>query len=119
MKKDMRKFYLITLLCLLTATTLAAERVFDISIEKREVKSPGEVLRLVKGDTVTLRWHSDEAVELHMHGYDIQLKVEANRPAEMHFDADVSGRFPVTSHGFGGAHGHDHKALLYIEVYPE
>jgi len=119
MEKAMRKFCLIILLCLPISTTLAAERVFDIGIEQREVTSPGDVLRVVKGDTVILRWHSDEAVELHMHGYDIPLKVEANRLNEMRFNAEVSGRFPVTSHGFSGAHSDDHKALLYVEIYPE
>jgi hypothetical protein len=25
----------------------------------------------------------------------------------------------VTSHGFGGQHGHGHDTLVYIEVYPK
>jgi FtsP/CotA-like multicopper oxidase with cupredoxin domain len=126
---------LILMLALLAASfaVIAAEKTFDVRIEHRKVVQPGDVIRVVKGDTVTLHWRSDEAVKLHMHGYDVHMDVSANKPAEMHFNANVSGRFPVTSHGFGNDHGdqhgdgqshdtgtgHGHEALLYIEVYPE
>lgn len=94
-------------------------KVIDVRIEQRKVVQPQNAVRLVKGDAVTLRWQTDEKVTLHMHGYDLKLDVEPGRLAEMHFDAAVSGRFPVTSHGFGSGHGHGHAALLYVEVYPE
>jgi FtsP/CotA-like multicopper oxidase with cupredoxin domain len=116
---------LLVLLVLQPSAAMAAEKIFDLQIEQRKVVRPGASVRVVKGDAVTLRWHSDEAVQLHMHGYDIQLDVAAGTPAEMRFDAKVSGRYPVTSHGFGPKHGnehghsHGHEALLYVEVYPE
>ncbi len=97
---------------------LAAEREFDVSIAQRKVTEPGSSIRVVAGDTVTLHWHTDELAELHLHGYDIALEVKPGEPATMRFEATVAGRFPVTSHGFGGAGGHGHDALLYIEVYP-
>jgi hypothetical protein len=35
----------------------------------------------------------------------------------MVIEAYATGRFPITSHGWGeGGHGHD--ALTYLEVYP-
>ena len=101
------------------AAELPASKTFDVRIEQRKVVQPATAVRVVKGDTVTLRWHTDEQVSLHMHGYDLKLEVEPGEAAEMRFDANVSGRYPVTSHGFAGAHGHGHEALLYIEVYPE
>ena len=97
----------------------AAQKNIEVRIEQRKVIEPGDVVRAVKGDTVTLRWKTDEKVALHLHGYDIMLEVEPGRVEEMHFEANVSGRFPVTSHGFGGGHGHRHAALFYIEIYPE
>jgi len=113
---------LAALLILPFAIAQAGVKVIDVRIEHRRVTEPGEVVRVVKGDTVTLRWQTDEKVALHMHGYDLKLDVEPGAYAEMHFNAGVSGRFPVTSHGFGDTHGHDHhghEALLYIEIYPE
>jgi hypothetical protein len=107
------------------AMAQAGQKVFDMRIEQRKVSTPGGVVRVIKGDSVTLRWQTDEKVALHMHGYDILLDVEPGSVAEMNFEAKVSGRFPITSHGFGAvggkdhSHSHGHDALLYIEVYPE
>jgi len=115
-------------LLLLTAIGFCAAaagiRTIDVTIRNRTVTSPGQVIRVNEGEQIVLRWSSDEAVELHLHGYDIELDVEPGAPAEMHIDATASGRFPVTSHGFAGeldehGHGHGHQTLLYIEVYPE
>jgi hypothetical protein len=124
------RIFLIIALLLSPLAAVAEKKSFDVDIEHRKVVQPGEVIRVKKGDAVTLHWRSDEAVKLHMHGYDIHLDVTANKPVDMHFEASVSGRFPVTSHGFGPDHqddgqrhdsgkGHGHEALLYIEVYPE
>ena len=96
----------------------AAPRVIDVRIEKREVVAPQEAIRITQGDVVELRWTSDEAVELHLHGYDVELHVGPNETAIMAIEAFAAGRFPITSHGWGdGGHGHD--ALTYLEVYPD
>ena len=70
----------------------------------------------VKGDDVALRWTSDQAVTLHLHGYDIETKVPARGTAEMRFCARAAGRFPVERHE-PGADPHTPKALLYAEAY--
>jgi FtsP/CotA-like multicopper oxidase with cupredoxin domain len=77
------------------------------------------VIRVTMGDRVTLSWTSDEAGSLHLHGYDIEFEVGPGRTETMTFLASATGRFPITSHGFGGEEGHGHKALLYLEVYPD
>jgi hypothetical protein len=113
---------LLTALLVLPFTfTQATEQVFDVRIKQREVVQPDKLVRVVEGDTVTLHWQTDESVALHLHGYDISLNVEPDGPVTMRFEATVSGRFPVTSHGFGGGEGqrHGHDALLYIEIYPQ
>jgi FtsP/CotA-like multicopper oxidase with cupredoxin domain len=95
-----------------------ARRVLEVRIENRKVVAPGEVIRITEGDVIELRWTSDEAVELHLHGYDIELYLRADEPAAMVIEAGATGRFPFTSHGWGeGGHGHD--ALIYLEVYPK
>ena len=90
----------------------------ELVISERKVQREDKTIRLTQGDSVELVWQSDEAAELHLHGYDISFEVSPGTPAVVTFEAHATGRFPVTSHGFGGHKGHGHEALLYIEVYP-
>jgi len=101
------------------AVAQAAEKVIDLRIEQRKIVQPQQTVRVVKGDAVTLRWQTDQKVALHLHGYDLKLDIEPGSLVEMRFDAAVTGRFPITSHGFGGEYGPGHETLLYVEVYPE
>lgn len=95
----------------------AAHRVIRVKIEHRKVVVPKGPIRISENDTVELRWSSDEEVEVHLHGYNKELRVHPGKPASMTIQAYATGRFPVTSHGWGHA-GHGHQALTYIEVYP-
>ena len=92
--------------------------VIDVIIKERKVLGDN-VARVTQGDAVTLRWSTDEAVSVHLHGYDLKLSIAPGTPAEMNLEAFAAGRFPVTSHGFGD-HGHDDEevVLLYLEVHP-
>jgi len=102
-------------------------RVIEVRIENRKVVAPEEAIRITQGDVVELRWSSDEAVELHLHGYDVELRVGPDAPATMAIEAFAAGRFPITSHGWGGGgdsggdgdSGGGHDALTYLEVYPD
>lgn len=97
-------------------------RQFDIVIENRHIKGGLTKITVYQGQWLRLVWLSDEPVDIHLHGYDIQLRIEANIPADMTLKAHATGRFPITSHGFGPQKGkgekHQHGALLYLEVYP-
>ena len=106
----------------LAATLPAAARdgprkVIEVRIENRKVVAPTPAIRVFERDEIELRWISDEAVEIHLHGYDKLLRVRPGEPATMRLSARATGRFPLTSHGWG-AHGHGHDALTYLEVYP-
>jgi hypothetical protein len=96
-----------------------ATRRFELVIHDRELTGDQRTLRVDQGDFVELTWVSDEAGELHLHGYDIAFEVSPAKPTVVAFEAHATGRFPVTSHGFGDDTGHGHAALLYIEVYPD
>ena len=48
-----------------------------------------------KGDRVVLQVRSDEADEVHVHGYDLSAAVAPGKPARVSFVADVAGRFEV------------------------
>lgn len=88
-----------------------------ISVEIKKRKIVGvRTIRVKQGDLVNLQWKTDEKAELHLHGYNIETDVAPGKPATMKFTAKATGRFPVTSHGFGDGHGHS--ALIYIEVLP-
>ena len=94
-----------------------SQRVIEVRIENRQVVAPGETIQITEGDVIELVWTSDEATELPLHGYDLEIHVRPNEPDTMVIQAHATGRFPVTSHGWGeGGLGHD--ALTYLEVYP-
>jgi len=65
---------------------------------------------------------SDEAAELHLHGYNILLTLTPNVPSTIKFTAKIAGRFPLEAHRFGAASGSQrHRGagpLLYVEVLP-
>jgi hypothetical protein len=51
-----------------------------------------------EGDQVNLRITSDSPLEFHLHGYDLEKEVEANKLAELSFDATMMGRFAIEDH---------------------
>ena len=99
----------------------ADQRTFTLDIRERQVGVTSRTIRVTQGDAVTIRWTTDEAVALHLHGYDIETVIKPGAVAEMTSKAHATGRFPITSHGFGAhAHsgGHGESTLMYIEVLP-
>ncbi len=98
----------------------AAELAFDLKIERGSVPANMRLIRVKQGDSVTLRFTSDRPIALHLHGYDIEKKVEPGSVAEMKFSARATGRFPVEVHAkAGGGSAHGEAALVQIEVYPQ
>ena len=94
-----------------------SRRVIEIRIEDRKVVAPAGAIRVRENDDIALRWRSDETVELHLHGYDKKLRLRPGEPAAMSITAHATGRFPITSHGWG-KQGHGHNALIFLEVHP-
>ncbi|MEE9544850.1 MAG: hypothetical protein V3V55_04535 [Rhodospirillales bacterium] len=88
-------------------------RSFALDIRHGKVPLALRTIRVTEGDRVKLRWTADEAVELHLHGYDIELHVTPGAPGTMTFEAHATGRFPVSVHGTGG-----HGNVVYLEVHP-
>ena len=119
MNRDRRAFLAAgAAVALLGASAARADtKIIDVVIEARKVVGD-DVARVTEGDAVTLRWSTDEAVSVHLHGYDLELAISPDAPIEMNFEAFAAGRFPVTSHGFGGHHGDEETVLLYLEVHP-
>ena len=99
----------------------AEARVVDLRIVARKPEGGARTVRAIRGESIILRIHCDEAMTIHVHGYDALQKVMPGSVAKMAFVARWVGRFPVTAHlpdGASGAHGRE-ATLLYLEVHPQ
>jgi len=97
------------------------EEVFNVDIKNRKVAGGEKVIRVKQGDTVKINWTTDEAAEIHLHGYDVKRALKPGKTASITFKAHATGRFSIVSHGFGKhSHGKDEEeiSLLYLEVHP-
>lgn len=102
------------------AAAQAAEVAFDIKIDKGQVAQSQRLIRVRQGDAVKLRWTTDRPIMLHLHGYDIEVKVEPGSVTEMAFTARATGRYPIEEHkpNAKGGHSHGEAPLVRFEVYP-
>jgi hypothetical protein len=114
-----RNFLFLTLLGSLSRVA-AAQTIAEITIVRRKPEGGIRTLRMDRGGRLTLRVRADEPMTLHVHGYDVELRVERDTTATLSLDAHIVGRFPITAHLAGPA---GHKAaeptLLYLEVHPK
>jgi hypothetical protein len=97
----------------------AEELTFDLKVERGRVANSMQLIRVKQGDVVRLRWSTDSALDLHLHGYDIEQKIVPGQVSELTFTARATGRFPVEVHTPKRGGGHSHGVpLVRIEVYP-
>ena len=99
------------------------KRGYDLRIEKRRLAGATSTIQAIEGEIVELRWSTDEATTLHLHGYDLELALEPGTPASMTFAAYATGRFPLSAHGFGARDrrhpgAQKETTILYLEVHP-
>lgn len=94
----------------------AAELRAGYEIKQGRIASPAPTLRIAQGDTLVLLLNSDTPLDLHLHGYDVQLALKPRTPERLQLVAHTLGRFPLAVHGKGHHHG---PALLYLEVVPK
>jgi hypothetical protein len=74
------------------------------------VSGPG-VIRVTRGQRVSLTVETDKADELHLHGYDLHLALLPNRAVSLSFTATRTGRFGFELHKAG-------TELGVFEIYP-
>lgn len=75
-------------------------------------ESGPEMIRVTQGDAVAIRFISNQADELHLHGYDITVPLVPGKPAMLMFVAEHPGRFGYELH-------QAHREIGVIEVYPK
>jgi hypothetical protein len=100
--------------------TKADEVTFDLRIERGQLPAKSRLVRVRQNDLVRLRWSSDQPIVLHLHGYDIEQKVEPGAVSEMKFTARATGRFAVQEHrpqAAGGGHTHG-APIVQLEILP-
>jgi hypothetical protein len=104
-----------------TYLAMAAELIFDLRIEHGHVPESMRLIRVKEGDVVRLRWTTDQAVMLHLHGYDIERRIVSGAVTELTFKASATGRFPIYVHEQGEraeSHAGHEAPLIDVEVYP-
>jgi hypothetical protein len=69
-------------------------KTFELVVKGKKLTSGPQVLQVNEGDEVVIKIVSDEAEELHLHGYDKSLDLDANVPEQLSFTANLTGRFP-------------------------
>ena len=103
----------------------------EISVKLADGQLIPGTIQVGQGDTVTLKFETDEPGEIHLHGYDIEKDIEPNVVVDLMFVADATGRFRITFHEASDEHGgHDastdhsgsdadeDKDVGYLEVRP-
>jgi len=89
----------------------AEPRVPTIRVRGGEPVGGVKTLRFGEGDEIDFRVRSDQADEVHVHGYDVTKQVEAGGTARLRFEASIVGRFEVELHG-------SHTQIARLEVQP-
>ena len=81
-----------------------------LDIYHSALREPKQV-KVNQGDTLRLLVTSDEADELHVHGYDLHLPLKPGKTQILSFVAAHTGRFPIELHRAD-------VELVVLEVYP-
>jgi hypothetical protein len=91
---------------------VASEKAFELVLRDGKLVSGPQSFQVRQGEHVTLRIDSNAGDELHLHGYDLKLAIQAGEPATLQFSASRSGRFGIELHKH-------HSELGALEVYPQ
>ncbi|MER7004404.1 hypothetical protein ABT297_15345 [Dactylosporangium sp. NPDC000555] len=68
------------------------------TIAKRRANPPAGRVEVARGDVVRITVTSDEADQLHVHGYNTELALAAGQPGSITLTADRTGLFEVETH---------------------
>ena len=90
-----------------------APQSFEVRIAEGNVMSGARVIRVRRGERVEIFWSTDRPHDIHLHGYDIELRLTPDEAKAMAFTAHATGRFPVEIHD-----RQQRGVLLHVEVHP-
>ena len=98
-----------------SGNAIAEDRVFELGIHREGPAAKPQVLTVRQSDQVVIRLTSDKAVQVHLHGYDIESDVVPNVVTSLRFTATATGRFPIEIHSREPL---KQRPLAYLEVRP-
>ena len=107
--------------CAALGALLAAadERSFTLVTVNGAVPEAQRVLRVTKGDKVTVTLTSNVPGEAHLHAYKLAAALAPGKRAQWTFTAHATGRYRVEWHAAGDKPGdHHHAPLATLEVMP-
>lgn len=84
----------------------------NLIIKNNRIANGSNIIKANEGDTITINAIADVTDEIHVHGLDKHLELEANKPGSVTFKADKSGRFEFELEGAK-------KDLGVIEIQPK
>jgi len=87
-------------------------RVETIRMKDRAPVGEPQTLEYERGETIRLRFRSDVAEEVHIHGFDRYVDVPAGGTKTERFEASLEGIFEVESHGSG-------ELLAKLQISPQ
>jgi len=90
----------------------APQKAFDLVVKGGKLVSGEALMKVRRGEQVSVRIQSDRKDEVHLHGYDLKAPIIPGETARLQFTADRTGRFGLELHK---AHGE----LGTLEVYPQ
>lgn len=73
-------------------------RVESIRIKGGKPAGGVQTLKYDSGDTIALRFSTDKAGEVHIHGFDQEFEVTPESPKVVRFKADIEGIFEIEDH---------------------
>jgi hypothetical protein len=79
-----------------SATNEPGEKTIDVAIQQGMMNP--DTITVNEGDHVNLQLTSDSPVMFHLHGYDKYIDIKPGEPAQLTFDATITGRFAIENH---------------------
>ncbi len=116
-----RRLFLLALLFCATVPVIAQAqevRRFELTLKAGELPKDQRLIKVKQGDSVELRWTSDQPVRLHLHGYDVIIAVQPGEPTVTALNARIPGRFSVEKLQDKPSGHHHGGKVLYLEVHP-
>ena len=80
------------------AATAGQATVIEVRLAKGAVTPPTGRVKVPLGTRVVIRFTSDVADTVHVHGYDVEQSVRAGSTTDIAFVADLQGSFEVETH---------------------
>jgi hypothetical protein len=95
-----------------TPSKPAAER---IQLRGGELVGGPKTIEVTKGERVRIVVSADAEDDIHLHGYDIERKVQPGKPARFNLVASIEGQFEMESHVAEDAGREPRVATLVVE----